>query len=107
MTPPNERGKMVGFYSLSLMVAPVLGPTLGGYLVEFVNWRWVFFVNVPPGIAAVALAMMLLRETPTRKGVPFDFVGFFLAAACSSSCADGRHRRPEGRLRWLERSVGA
>jgi DHA2 family multidrug resistance protein len=85
VTPPNERGKMVGFYSLSLMVAPVLGPTLGGYLVEFVNWRWVFFVNVPPGIAAIALAMILLRETPTRKGVPFDFVGFLLAAACSSS----------------------
>ncbi len=85
VTPPNERGKMVGFYSLSLMVAPVLGPTLGGYLVEFVNWRWVFFVNVPPGIAAIALAMILLRETPTRKGVPFDYVGFLLAAACSSA----------------------
>ena len=84
VTPPNERGKMVGFYSLSLMVAPVLGPTLGGYLVEFVDWRWVFFVNVPPGIAAIALAMLLLRNTPTRKDVPFDFIGFFLAAACTA-----------------------
>ena len=85
VTPPNERGKMVGLYSLSLMVAPVLGPTLGGYLVEFVDWRWVFYVNVAPGIAAVVLGMLLLRETPTRKGVPFDFLGFVLAAVCTSS----------------------
>jgi EmrB/QacA subfamily drug resistance transporter len=67
------------------MVAPVLGPTLGGYLVEFVDWRWVFYVNVPPGIAAVVLGMLLLRSGPTRKDVPFDFVGFVLAAMCSSS----------------------
>jgi EmrB/QacA subfamily drug resistance transporter len=85
VTPPGERGKMIGLYSLSVMVAPVLGPTLGGYLVEFVDWRWVFYVNVPPGIAAIVLGMALLRESPIRKGGPFDLVGFVLAAVCSSS----------------------
>src|SRR4051812_45222082 len=106
VTPPNERGKMIGLYSLSIMVAPVLGPTLGGYLVEFVDWRWVFFVNVPPGIAAVVLGMLLLRQTPTRKGVPFDFAGLILAALCSSSALLAATNAPKANYAgWSDPSV--
>src|SRR3954452_23004667 len=108
VTPPNERGKMIGLYSLALMVAPVLGPTLGGYLVEFVDWRWVFFVNVPAGAAAIVLAVLLLRASPTRKGVPFDLVGFVLAAVCTSSALLAATDAPKTNYAgWTDPSVVA
>lgn len=84
VTPERERGTMTGLYGLSLMVAPILGPTLGGYLVELVNWRWVFYVNVPVAVLGVLLSLVLLPKTP-RRPAGFDWPGFVLAAACTSS----------------------
>ena len=80
VTPPQRRGAVMGIYALPVMVAPILGPTLGGYLTEYVSWRWVFYLNVPAGALALLLGTALLRETPTRKGLKFDYVGFVLAA---------------------------
>ena len=45
VTPPRQRGTIMGVYALPVMVAPIAGPTLGGYLVEYVNWRWVFYLK--------------------------------------------------------------
>src|SRR4029078_13140509 len=59
---------------------PILGPTLGGYLTEYVSWRWVFYLNVPAGALALLLGSALLRETPRRVGLRFDLHGFVLAA---------------------------
>jgi EmrB/QacA subfamily drug resistance transporter len=84
-TPPEQRGKMTGLFGLSLMVAPILGPTLGGYLVEFVDWRWVFYVNLPVGCLGILLALILLRDSPTRRAGSFDLLGFALAAICTSA----------------------
>ena len=86
VTPPERRGSVMGIFALPVMVAPILGPTMGGYLTEFVSWRWVFFMNVPAGILALVLGSAFLRETAIRKGLAFDFVGFVLAA-CSTAPA--------------------
>ena len=55
--PSDERGKAMAIWGMGVMVAPVLGPTLGGYLTEIINWRWTFFINIPVGIVSFLLAM--------------------------------------------------
>ena len=54
--PPEQRGKAMGFWGLGIVVAPILGPVLGGWLTDSYSWRWVFYINLPVGI--VALLMM-------------------------------------------------
>jgi DHA2 family multidrug resistance protein len=85
VAPPEQRGKLLGVYGLTLTLGPVLGPTLGGYLTEFVHWSWVFSVNLPIGVIGVLLGMVLLRETPKQRGLSFDAVGFGLVALCTST----------------------
>ncbi len=73
--PPHRRGLSMALVGVGVMLAPTLGPTLGGYLVDYFSWRWIFFVNLPVGLAATALALWVLRESRTRQ-VSFDSVGF-------------------------------
>jgi EmrB/QacA subfamily drug resistance transporter len=80
VVPPNRRNTIMGFYGLPLMLAPVLGPTLGGYLVEYIDWRVIFTLNVPVGIIGLFLGLTLLRETPHVPGLKFDMRGFLLSA---------------------------
>jgi EmrB/QacA subfamily drug resistance transporter len=95
--PPSQRGAIMGIFGLPLLIAPAIGPTLGGYLVEYVDWRWIFTLNVPIGVLAVILGMAILRETPQRAGGRFDWAGFLLSAvgfsaallALSKAPADG------------------
>jgi DHA2 family multidrug resistance protein len=77
----EERGKANGLFGIPVLAAPTLGPTLGGYLTQYVDWRWVFFVNLPVGLVGVAMGMHFLRETPIRKTLRFDVPGFILAAS--------------------------
>ena len=60
------------------MVGPILGPTLGGYLTEFYNWRWVFYINLPIGLLAFAGIFIFVPETQRDSKRPFDFFGFAL-----------------------------
>ena len=53
MYPPQRRGKVMAIWGMGVMLGPILGPTLGGFLTDAYNWRWVFYINVPFGIAAV------------------------------------------------------
>lgn len=78
--PPAERGLSMGLVGIGAMLAPVLGPTLGGYLVDSLSWRWIFYVNLPVGIAATFLGVALLRESRLRE-VKFDAIGFSLMAS--------------------------
>ncbi|HEY9722857.1 MAG TPA: DHA2 family efflux MFS transporter permease subunit [Oscillatoriaceae cyanobacterium] len=77
--PPEQRGMSMAIVGMGAMLAPMLGPTLGGYLVDYINWRWIFYVNLIPGIMAALLAVMVLREAPLRL-VKFDAVGFYSMA---------------------------
>ncbi len=83
--PMDKRGTIMGVFGLPLLIAPAIGPTLGGYLVEYVDWRWIFTLNVPVGIMAAGAGILILRETPRQAGGRFDWAGFTLAAIGFSS----------------------
>jgi DHA2 family multidrug resistance protein len=74
--PPERRGSAMAIWGMGVMVGPILGPTLGGYLTELYNWRWVFFVNLPFGILATAGMAVFLPNTESRAGMRFDWLGF-------------------------------
>jgi EmrB/QacA subfamily drug resistance transporter len=78
--PPERRNTIMGFFGLPLMLAPVLGPTLGGYLVEYIDWRVIFTLNVPIGAIGLFLGFTLLRESEHVPGLKFDLRGFVLSA---------------------------
>ena len=79
--PPEERGIAMGSLGVPLMVAPALGPTVGGYLVTFVSWRVIFYINVPIGILGIFLGALFLRDsqTPRERRPSFDIAGFLLS----------------------------
>ncbi len=74
--PPEQRGRMSGVFGAVFGVSSVIGPTLGGYLTDGQGWRWVFYVNVPLGIAAVALVAAALPLVRSRAGLrDIDWIG--------------------------------
>lgn len=78
---PRERmGTVLGLWGISMMLAPAIGPTLGGYLVDYISWRFIFYVNVPVGILNLFMAKARLKETPLIKGHSFDIVGIVTSA---------------------------
>src|SRR5437899_10727831 len=62
--PPHDRGKAMGFWGLGIVVAPILGPVLGGWLTENYSWRWVFYINIPVGIASIVMTKMFIFDPP-------------------------------------------
>lgn len=80
MITPLERPHFMALLGIPALLAPMLGPTVGGYLVEYSSWRAVFLINVPIGIVDIALAWVLLKETPIRADTRMDFRGFGFAA---------------------------
>jgi DHA2 family multidrug resistance protein len=65
--PPESRGKSMALWAMGVMVAPVLGPTLGGWLTEVSSWRWTFYINIPVGIVSILLVMRYVPETALRE----------------------------------------
>ncbi len=78
--PEDRRGTATAFYGLPVLVAPAIGPTIGGYIVQYLDWRVIFLVNVPVGLFGLALGLRLLRERRTAVVTPFDLPGFLLSA---------------------------
>jgi len=74
--PPEQRGWAMAIWGMGIMVGPILGPTLGGYLTDAYNWRWVFYLNVPFGIMAAAGLLLFLKEGEHRAASKFDWPGF-------------------------------
>ncbi len=77
--PPDKRATALGIWSMTTLVAPIMGPILGGYISDNYHWSWIFLINVPFGIFTVAVCWTNLktRETPTAK-VPIDTIGLGL-----------------------------
>lgn len=65
--PPEDRGKAMGFWGLGIVVAPMLGPVLGGWLTDSYSWRWVFYINIPIGIASIIMTRMFIFDPPYIK----------------------------------------
>lgn len=80
IVPPAKIGTAMGMYGLGMVVAPAIGPTLGGYLVEYVNWRLIFFVNVPVGLLGAIAAILVLPHLSAAPARRFDLLGFLCVA---------------------------
>ena len=65
--PPEERGKAMAIWGIGVMVGPILGPTLGGWLTEAINWRWTFFINIPVGIFSALLTWRVVADSEKRE----------------------------------------
>ncbi|MDE2465307.1 MAG: DHA2 family efflux MFS transporter permease subunit, partial [Alphaproteobacteria bacterium] len=78
--PAEKRGQVMAIWGMGVMVGPILGPTLGGYLTDHYTWRWVFYVNVPFGVAASAGIWLYLKDTARDAKLRFDWSGFAVLA---------------------------
>ncbi len=81
--PPEKRGMAMGIFGLGVVVAPVLGPTLGGWLTDQYSWRWAFYINIPVGILAVFLISRFIVDPPYIKNAKpgkLDSIGLGLLA---------------------------
>jgi len=74
--PHERRGFAMAIWGMGVMLGPIMGPTLGGYLTEMYNWRWVFYINLPFGLAATAGLMIFLPGGRRQGRFRFDWVGF-------------------------------
>lgn len=76
--PPEKRGTAMGIYSLGVSFAPALGPTIGGFLTEYISWRWAFYINVPIGLLDLIAAITFLPYSLGRKKeFSFNFISYF------------------------------
>jgi len=82
INPREKQGSAMAVWGIGVMVGPILGPTLGGWLTDSYNWRWVFFINVPIGAFALYGMWKYIRADQGRKGVRFDMFGFVSLSLC-------------------------
>jgi len=75
IVPREKMGLALGLFGIAAMVAPAVGPTLGGYIVEYLNWQFLFLLVVPFGVFAVVMSSALLKETPKKPELKFDYPG--------------------------------
>jgi MFS family permease len=94
--PIEERGWATSVMGIPLMVAPAFGPVLGGYLMISLGWPWAFFINVPLGMVAVAIALQVLRRDPPAGAARFDLAGFVTIAGGSAALLYGIAMLPNG-----------
>jgi DHA2 family multidrug resistance protein len=79
--PPHKRSMAMAAYGLGIVVAPVLGPTLGGWLIDTFSWRYAFYINIPVGLLAIFMVARFVHDPPYIKNAkvgPFDNIGFGL-----------------------------
>jgi len=78
--PPEKRAKAMAFWALGIVVAPMLGPVLGGWITDSYSWRWLFYINIPIGIMAVIMVLMFIHDPPYIKrgegGVDYWGIGY-------------------------------
>lgn len=75
--PPEEQPKVMAIWGIGVMAAPIMGPTLGGYITDALNWRWIFYINVPVCIIDFFLVVKFIQESPIKKQV-IDWIGMIL-----------------------------
>lgn len=76
--PANQRGKAMAIWGIGVMVGPILGPTIGGWITETINWRWTFYVNLPVGLLSFFIVGRFAPRMPRKSGRTMDWWGFAL-----------------------------
>ena len=101
--PPQERGKAMALFGLGIMTAPILGPTLGGWITDTYSWRWIFYINLPVGIASLIMISMFVTDPPymQRGSLRADFWDLacwpWAWARCRSCSTKARRTTGSGR----------
>lgn len=100
--PRNERGFAVGVYGISVMIAPAIGPTIGGIIAENFSWYFLFLFNIPFGLLSLTLSSKYLKPTPSDPSLKFDWIGFSMVTAGVGSILYvlGQGREFESALTW-------
>ena len=81
--PAERRGSAMAVYGMGIVVAPIIGPTLGGWITDNYSWRWIFYINIPVGILAVLMANTFIEDPPyikSQRPGRIDYIGFGLMA---------------------------
>ncbi len=76
INPPERHAKAMAVWGMGVILGPIIGPALGGWLTDEINWRWVFYINLPVGIMASVGIMVFIHETRHGRREPFDIFGF-------------------------------
>ncbi len=85
LIPPRERGRYQGFFGAVFGTATIVGPLVGGFLVDHLSWRWIFYINLPTGILAMVVIAAVLPSRSTRRRHAIDYVGALLLTAALSA----------------------
>ena len=85
INPPERHGQAMATFGMGSMLAPIMGPVLGGWLTEDFSWRWVFYVNVPVGLLTFLGIAVFLRERPITSRIKLDVTGFLMLALAIGS----------------------
>ncbi|WP_411680716.1 DHA2 family efflux MFS transporter permease subunit [Clostridium thailandense] len=80
IVPKNKFGTAMGVIGIALLMGPAIGPTVGGYLVEYIDWRWIFTINLPIGVIGILLSYFFLPEISTSKVGNLDIAGGLISA---------------------------
>ncbi len=108
---PERMGRVMGLLGMPMLAAPILGPILGGWLVDDVSWRWIFLINVPIGIVAIALAMVVLERDEPQPAHRLDWLGMALLSPGLTALIFGLAESSDGGFgatrSWLPIVAGA
>lgn len=99
----TEKEDLIGVMTIStvpMLVAPTLGPPVGGFITTYLSWPWIFLLNVPIGIAGVALVMRFIPRAVTLARRPFDFGGFLLLAGATTGVLFGLDELSTSSVQW-------
>ncbi|GGX14854.1 MFS transporter [Pigmentiphaga litoralis] len=81
----SEMVRAMSFLSMPALLGPIMGPALGGFLVTYTSWRWIFFINVPIGLLGVVLVLRHIKNIDGGQAQPLDVIGFILTGLCLAS----------------------
>src|SRR5262249_37162281 len=96
--PRSELVRAMSYVSVPALVGPVIGPPLGGFIVTYGSWPWIFFMTIPIGLLGVVLVRLFIENFPERSIRPFDLPGFVLTGIGLASLAFGFEMSGRGEL---------
>src|SRR5262249_25180028 len=112
INPPERHGRAMGSFGMAMVISPIMGPMLGGWIGEHTTWRWVFWINLPLGLLAFAGLWLFLGRTTSDVRRRFDFLGYAALALALAAFQLMLDRGPsqdwfDSREIWIEAALAA